>query len=194
MAEGEGHLGGCILVGDAGTFAPEIWDRLITDYQIKSVLDVGCGAGYSLQYFIQNGLHGCGIEGWPAAITASPVAAHILLHDYTKGPLVPDQAWDLAWSCEFVEHVEEQFAENFLVTFESCRYVAMTYAVPGQEGFHHVNCQPGEYWIQRLAAHGFEFLETESMALRRLLYQPDGTPESHGEHCRYRLMLFRKIK
>jgi len=31
----------------------------------------------------------------------------------------------------------------------------MTHAVPGQAGHHHVNCQPAEYWVEKLATRGF---------------------------------------
>ncbi len=31
----------------------------------------------------------------------------------------------------------------------------MTFAQPGQPGHHHVNCQPEEYWVERLREVGF---------------------------------------
>ena len=40
--------------------------------------------------------------------------------------------------------------KNFINDFKLCNYVAMTYAPPGQGGYHHVNCQPKEYWIENL--------------------------------------------
>lgn len=191
---GSGHLGGCILAGDIGTFAPQVWDALLALYDIKSVLDVGCGIGQSLQYFIQKGCYGKGVEGWDKAIAASPVPEHIFKHDFTQGPFIPAHLFDLAWCCEFVEHVEEQYASNFLATFTFCRYVAMTFAIPGQPGYHHVNCQPQEYWVGRLKNTGFEFLEANSVALRKLLFKPDGNWQPNGGHCRERLLLFRNDK
>jgi len=35
------------------------------------------------------------------------------------------------------------------------RYVMMSFAEPGQTGWHHVNCQPAEYWIEKVSALGF---------------------------------------
>ena len=44
----------------------------------------------------------------------------------------------------------------------------LTYAELGQAGWHHVNCQPAEYWIKRLADLGF-------------LYDPDLTQKARNE-------------
>jgi len=73
------------------------------------------------------------------------------------------------WSCEFVEHVEERFADNFLAAFakaEKC--IALTYASPGQPGWHHVNCQPESYWIEKISAIGYRLDEALTHDARRL--------------------------
>jgi hypothetical protein len=33
---------------------------------------------------------------------------------------------------------------------------------------HHVNCQPGEYWIEKLAAHGFNWLQIDTDRVRKM--------------------------
>jgi hypothetical protein len=83
---------------------------------------------------------------------------YLVLHDFTQGPLLrltinPD----VIWSCEFVEHVESRYENNFLSLFGQSRIVMLTHAIPGQSGYHHVNCQPAEYWISRLACRGLSF-------------------------------------
>ena len=35
-------------------------------------------------------------------------------HDYTKGFIDIQETFDLGWSCEFVEHVEEKYRENLI--------------------------------------------------------------------------------
>ena len=86
----------------------------------------------------------------------------IMAHDFCQEPYVPIVGTepDLIWSCEFVEHVEEQYVPNFLSTFSFAKKaILMTYATPGQRGYHHVNCQPQEYWIEQLASVDFRFDE-----------------------------------
>jgi hypothetical protein len=188
------YLGGCVIQNDIGTYAPQVWDKLIELYSPKSVIDVGCGAGHSLYYFLSKGISGIGVEGFEEAIKRSPVQSNIVQHDYVEGAYVPDNMFDLAWCCEFVEHVEETYLDNFMKTFEKCEYVAMTHAVPGQPGHHHVNCQPASYWIEVFKKYGFDYLENDSLLLRRTLYTESGTWTENGSHVRNTLMVFRKTK
>lgn len=173
----ESYLGGCIIddncpdygKGDIGTWTPEVWRFLIEEYNIKSIIDVGCGAGHSLKYFIDNGIESIGIEGYLPAIEQSVVRENIIEHDYTKGEFFPKKIYDMAWCCEFVEHIDEEYSDNFMNTFKNCKIVSMTHGLPGQPGFHHVNCQLPEYWINRFKDIGFEYLEEMSIKSRSLL-------------------------
>lgn len=152
------HLGGYVAGGDSNTWYPELWDWMINKLVVTSVIDVGCGEGHSTRYFKERGCKVLGVEGSEIAIKNSPVKELLIRHDYTKGPLHPDDEYDLAWSCEFVEHVEKKYVYNFLETFKASKYIFMTHAIPGEErGYHHVNCQPKEYWIEKLSEIGFKY-------------------------------------
>lgn len=186
------HLGGCVIENDIGTYAPQVWDSIIKMYSPKTVIDVGCGAGHSLKYFFSKGLIGIGVEGFEEAINRSPVKENIVKHDYTEGAFVPTSNYDLGWCCEFVEHVEERYLDNFMKTFEKCTYVAMTHAVPGQPGYHHVNCQPASYWIDVFLRYNFQYLNEDSLSLRKCLFKDDGSWTENGSHVRNTLMIFRK--
>ena len=182
------HLGGCYFGdGDINTYVTAIWDKLIEIYNPKTIIDIGCGLGHSLAYFLEKGVNSFGIEGLPAAINCSPVKEHIIKHDYTLDKYVPENNIDLAWCCEFVEHVEEKYLENFMLTFSKCKIVAMTHAVPGQKGYHHVNCQPKEYWIDKFKEYGFTYNENMSLELRKLAVKP------FGHHVKNTLMIFEKL-
>ena len=152
------HLGGYVAGGDSSSWYPELWDWIIKELGIKSVIDVGCGEGHSTKYFKEKGCKVLGVEGSQVAIKNSPVKDLLIRHDYTKGSFSPDNEYDLVWSCEFVEHVEEKYVHNFLETFKALKYVFMTHAPLGKERYyHHVNCQPKEYWIKKLSEIGFKF-------------------------------------
>jgi Methyltransferase domain len=137
------------------------------------VIDLGCGEGHSTKYFSELGLEVLGVEGGALAIKNSVVPQAVVKHDYTKGPYVPRRLFDMVWCCEFVEHVEGRFVGNFLATFACAKYCLITHAFPGQAGYHHVNCQTSEYWIERLAEVGFRHDEALSHWLRGL------TPAQH---------------
>jgi SAM-dependent methyltransferase len=165
-----GHLGGYSSgpLGDVATYYPNLWTWAINLLGIKSVIDIGCGEGQSVEFFLQAGCEVLGVEGHEPAVKNSRVAAHIALHDYNTGPFSPQRLFDMAWSCEFVEHVEEKYTENFLATFSSARSIFMTYARPGQGGHHHVNENSEEYWVDKLNAFGFE-LDKELTECGRLI-------------------------
>lgn len=160
------HLGGSyVTVPDQNTWMPDVWSRLIDDYSVQSVIDLGCGAGWSTEWFAARVAHVLGVEGDPAALQARRCDS-IVAHDYTLGPLTTSEGYDLCWCAEFVEHVEARFEKNWLATMLRCRYVCMTFAVPGQGGHHHVNEQPESYWLRRFNEAGFEHVVTETERLR----------------------------
>lgn len=185
-----GHLGGCS--SHRGTFVPVVWDKMIEFYNIKSVIDVGCGYGHSLKYFLEKGLDGIGIEGWDWAINESLVKDHVVKHDYTLGEYIPDKDFDLGWCCEFVEHVEEKYIGNFIVTLKKCQCVAMTHAFRRQRGYHHVNKQNPPYWLSVFEKEGFTYLEQDSLMFRKMLLNEDGTLPKFGGHIAKSLMIFKR--
>jgi cyclopropane fatty-acyl-phospholipid synthase-like methyltransferase len=130
------------------------------------VLDIGAGAGWSTKWFADKGLRALGIEGWAEALEKNQCRDLITAHDYTKGPMVPATSFDLGWCAEFVEHISEEFVPHFMATFKSCRYICMTHGEIGQLGYHHVNCQNTEYWIEKLGEQGFDYDAKETACLR----------------------------
>lgn len=164
----DGHLGGYIPGGDVHSYYPALFDWLVEELGVRSVIDVGCGEGHALDYFRALGCFTRGVDGIPQRGLQG-----FICHDYETGPYEPGVPFDVCWSCEFVEHIEERFAPNFLATFASAELVLMTHAVPGQNGWHHVNCQPDAYWIARLASVDYR-LDEELTARTRALAAENG--------------------
>lgn len=157
----DGHLGGFVEGGDSRCHYPLLWDALIKDFKVKSVLDVGCGQGQALEYFSLRGVKGLGIDG-TELVLKNAVFDNIEIHDYVTGPYIPEKKYDLVWCCEFVEHIEEKYLNNFLETFKSGKVVALTHALPGQGGYHHVNEKNDSYWIEKMKGIGFKLVENNT--------------------------------
>jgi len=171
--ETAGHLGGYLTGGDPDTRYEDMWDWLVETWEVKSVIDIGCGDGQTLAYFASKGCRVLGIEGTPQT------DERILQHDYTVGPFPGSlEEFDLAWSAEFVEHVDEQYVPNFMATFKMARFAAITHAEPGCPGWHHVNCRSDDYWKGVFAANGFEFDEGLT-AMTRALSSKNERPFNH---------------
>jgi hypothetical protein len=179
----DGHLGGYVAAdaqypnGDPMTYTPRVWAYLLTRFDVEHVVDVGCGEGHAVRWFLSRPrqLGVTGIEGCREAFDAPGAPTeHMLLADFVEGPAeVTIGAKTMVWSCEFVEHVEEEFSDNFLSLFAQADVVAMTHASPGQPGHHHVNCQPRRYWVDKLAALGFRLDQPATDGSRAI------APESH---------------
>lgn len=130
-------------------------DAIIKNKKIKSFLDIGCGPGGMVLLADSLGIRANGIDGDNSILRQKESLFYI--HDYTKGEFIPDTIYDLAWSVEFLEHVEEKFQKNYFSTFKKCKYIFITFAPENKSGFHHVNTKNERYWIDTFKKFNFEF-------------------------------------
>jgi SAM-dependent methyltransferase len=161
-------LGGNIRHGDANTFAPYLWRYLIRRFAIRSMLDVGCGEGHAVNFFWKEGVFAHGIDGLRSNVERAVVP--IALHDILEGPYM--MPVDLVWSCEVAEHILPEKVDHYLDTLANGRIVAMTHAVPGQDGHNHVNLQPAEYWTAGMGRRGY-VLERSQKFYREIAAKDD---------------------
>jgi SAM-dependent methyltransferase len=135
---------------------------MVENYGVSSLLDIGCGTGGMLEVAHQAGLEVAGIDGDFTAKRNAPV----LVHDFTAGPAEFENTFDLAWSVEFLEHVEEQYMDNYMAAFQRCKYALVTFAPEGTPGHHHVNCRDEGYWVNKFADYGFALDEEGTAGVR----------------------------
>ncbi len=158
------HVGGNILEGDPATFSPTVWNYIIERFAISSVMDLGSGMGYASQYFHNKGMKVLAIDGM---LENCRNAVYPTLYlDLTLSKAV--SSVDLVHCQEVVEHIEERFLENLLATLACGKFILMTNALPGQGGYHHVNEQPTEYWINNLKRYNCEVLVEDTKRIRRM--------------------------
>jgi 2-polyprenyl-3-methyl-5-hydroxy-6-metoxy-1,4-benzoquinol methylase len=155
------HLGGNFSGGDPSTWNPELWQHLIDVYKPKTVLDVGCGQGHAVVWFQDHGIRAIGFDGLAENLKGLNEQDGFYVCDLTKEPF-EETPVDLVWCSEVVEHIAEEHIDNLITSLSNGNMVAMTFATPGQDGWHHVNCQPKEYWIDILDKAGYQCLERET--------------------------------
>jgi hypothetical protein len=164
-------LGGNIKGGDNMTYFPELWDFLIDHFGPKSICDIGCGEGHLMKYFHDRLIDVYGVDGMPENKNNAhkSIKDKIIVHDYTKGCIFGKPV-DMVISCEFVEHVEAQFMSNFLLDFMQGEIIVMTHALPGQDGYHHVNCTSPDVWMKLIDSLGYHLssvtLEAKYIAMK----------------------------
>lgn len=161
------HLGGNWKQGDPATFCPNSWTYVVEKYKIKSVTDVGSGLGYAADWFHKKGLTVHAIDG--LEINVSNAIFPTTLIDLTERSFVKNV--DLINCIEVVEHIEEKYINNLLDTICCGKFLFMTHAIPGQEGWHHVNCQFEDYWIHHLSTRGMILSKEDTSEIRKLAHK-----------------------
>ena len=158
------HVGGNALEGDPETFAPGVWAYVCERFAVASVLDLGCGIGYSSAWFFSKGVKVVAVDGLRANVERAVFPC--LEVDLTKQPV--NCRVDLVHCQEVVEHIEEAYLDNLLASLCCGKFILMTNALPGQGGYHHVNEQPSEYWISHLMQRGCTLLGWDTRRIREL--------------------------
>lgn len=143
--------------------APIMAKAIIDMFNPSSIIDVGCATGDILRAIeeMDGNVVIRGIEGSDQAIEYFEVnfdrifvldlRFSISLHDV--GLIVPA---DLCMSLEVAEHIEPEYAEQYVNNL--CNFsdrILLTAAPPGQGGHHHVNCQFPSYWERLFNSFGF---------------------------------------
>ena len=121
---------------------------------VKSMIDIGCGTGGQVDIARKNGIEAFGVEGDSSLKFDKP---WFFLHDFTKGPFSCKRRFDLVWSVEFLEHVEEKYQPFYMPLFQRAKIVVCTAAPPERSGYHHVNCRDLDYWTKTFKKYGFAF-------------------------------------
>jgi len=148
-------------------FVPQL-SKAINDYvvthNIKSVYDFGCGRGEylnELQKF-DNTLALTGFEGHQT----DGVFNNIVKQDLST-PLNLDQV-DMVMSIEVGEHIPKEFEQTFIdnISNHAKEHIFLSWAIVGQGGLGHINCQNNDYIIKQFADRGWIHQEELSNQIR----------------------------
>lgn len=133
---------------------------LINWYHPQSVLDLGCNTGQWLKWFINNNINDVfGVDGENMLDEIQIPEHRFIIADLTKSS--PDFPYlgefDLLLCLEVAEHLQEQFADVLVDTcIKHSDIIFWSAATPGQGGYHHINEQPHEYWIEKFMKRGYK--------------------------------------
>ncbi|MFC1753745.1 methyltransferase domain-containing protein [Thermoproteota archaeon] len=131
---------------------------LVSHFNPKSVVDVGCGNAEFLSCFQKKGVEVKGYEGSAHAIARCVIDKRLVEKFDLRNHIDSNRTYDLAMCLEVAEHIEKIFSAKLvenLVGLSSI--VVFTAAPPGQGGHFHINEQPREFWFNLFRSKGFEF-------------------------------------
>ncbi len=123
--------------------------KVLDYYKPTSVLDVGCGVGQSLDWFVEREVDAVGLEGSALAISKARHPDRIRQVNLNQAVNL-HRTFDLVWCFEVIEHIHPRFEPALLKTLTSHGdHLVISAARPGQGGEGHFNEQHPEYWIDR---------------------------------------------
>jgi 2-polyprenyl-3-methyl-5-hydroxy-6-metoxy-1,4-benzoquinol methylase len=161
------HLGGNSDSDD--TFYPKLYNHIIETFSPKTIIDIGCGRGRTSRYFFEKGIQVTSLDGLQENIDfLNDTNIKTFLFDLTKDKMSIESIFDIGWCCELLEHIEEKYLDNVFNIFKKCNTVFMTHALPGQGGYHHVNCREPKYWIKLFIDNNFILDEDKTNKCRIL--------------------------
>ncbi len=143
-------------------------DKVLELFNPKSVLDLGCGVGRSLDYFKSKGVRVVGVEGSKLAISKAKNKDLVKQFDLAN-EVDLEEKFDLVWSFEFVEHIHPRYVDNLLKTFSRhSDNIVISAARPGQGGEGHFNEQSPEYWVEKFNEFGYRLNKEKTDELRKI--------------------------
>jgi SAM-dependent methyltransferase len=137
----------------------------------KSFLDVGCGFGGMTDELLQHYEKKLCIDG--SLTVVKFMLPKVMEYFKCLDIINPDYdvgKFDLVFSFEVAEHLEEKYADTFInFLINHCnKYLVLSAALPGSKGKNHVNCKPRDYWVKKLQDAQFELDETKIIKWRNI--------------------------
>ena len=127
----------------------------LKDKKLYKIYDFGCGPGEYVKKMRANGIESTGYDGNP--ITSSIPYCNVA--DLTDPKFILPPV-DCVMCLEVGEHIPKQYESILIQTLDKHvllgGYLILSWAVPGQGGFGHVNCQPNEYIRNKIIELGYK--------------------------------------
>lgn len=137
----------------------------LKNQKVKKVLDLGCGMGDYARFFINNEIECDAYDGNPNTPNLTQGIGKVL--DFTEEFNLAE-TYECVLSLEVGEHIPNQYEQIFIDNLcrHSKKYILLSWAVIGQGGDGHVNCQNNDYVINEMIKRNFTFLSKETNHFR----------------------------
>jgi len=144
--------------------------KILKARKCDTLVDFGCGTGEYARFFNRHRLVVEAYDGNPYTeqLTGGIGKVKDLSQRFDLG-----KKFKCVMSLEVGEHIPAEFEQSFLDNLiihssgDEGSLIILSWAVPGQDGDGHVNCQSNEYIIEKLMQKGYELDEIATAKLRK---------------------------
>ena len=142
--------------------------KILKARKIDTLVDFGCGTGEYARFFKKHSLVVEAYDGNPWTEQLSGGIGQV--KDLSQRFNLLKQ-FGCVMSLEVGEHIPAEFEQAFLDNLVKHSIdngiIILSWAIPGQVGDGHVNCQSNDYIIQQMQARGFYLENTLTNQLRK---------------------------
>lgn len=134
---------------------------VLSMFDVKSVVDLGCGIGTWLKAFEEQGVQDIlGLDGDYIPRHLLRIPPHAFQACNLQDRVSVPRRYDLACSLEVAEHLPISCAERFVKDLISLSdLVLFSAAIPGQGGENHINEQWQSYWAKLFDENGYAAID-----------------------------------
>lgn len=143
-------------------FVPKVCDR----YKFRSVLDVGGGKGYALDFFKAR-CKNCTLVDISKTALEKCRHPHKLIEPYGELPF-EDNSFDLIFCTDVLEHLEEKYAKRLIKEMERVAKKYIFATICFRESYcaksiqWHLTIRPRKWWEEQFSLTKLEGWRTES--------------------------------
>lgn len=139
--------------------AHHVSDFLLKDKKQK-ILCFGSGNGYELVKFIKDGYGAYSVDLY---VSYLELLKGRQIRGYAQALPFKDKSFDLFFSCEAMEHVEEEWVDDILTEAKRVsEQVFFTIADAPDPFDTHICIHPVEWWIEKFESLGFKIINAQT--------------------------------
>ncbi len=159
-------------------YTEEFKDVVISFYNPRKVVDVGCGTGDFLLPLLNEGIEVLGIDGSKHCFENRKIPEDRFLVKDIRFEEIDLGSYDVCLCMEVAEHIEEKFSDRLVkILTELSGTIVFTAATPGQGGVNHVNEKPHRWWIDKFEKREYSYIENKTSRFSEMLASIDHDEE-----------------
>ena len=148
-------------------------EYIIENFNPKTVVDYGCGAGYLVKELNERGIDTIGFEGFEVALEVidEDIKDKVYIHNLLDGELIQYKKYDLC-ICTFVmEHIDRNLTDTLMKTMTNLSDTILYSSAIGRHGHHHINCLRNKEILNKFDTYNYECDIKMTDEIRKYLYK-----------------------